>query len=45
MVCHVYLQDINIMKNKKVKKLKDDQDAISDPNIGLVGIEPMASMY
>ena len=26
MVCHVYLQDINIMKNKKVVKKKDDQD-------------------
>ena len=40
----MYLQDINIMKNKKVKKLKDDQDARSDPNIGQVGIVPMASM-
>ena len=40
----MYLQDINIMKNKKVTKLKDDQDARSDPNIGQVGIDPMASM-
>ena len=39
-----YLQDINIIKKKKVKNIKDDQDARSDPNIGQVGIDHMASM-
>ena len=29
---------------KKVKNIKDDQDARSDPNIGQVGTEPMESM-
>ena len=40
----MYLQDINIMKKKKVKNIKDDQDARSDPNIGEVGIDHIASM-
>ena len=44
MVCRVYLEDINIMNNKKLKKVKDDQDARSDPNICQVGIDPMVSM-
>ena len=44
MVSHAYLQDINIMKKEIVKNIKDDQDARSDPNIGQVGIDHMASM-
>ena len=33
------------MKNKKkVKNIKDDQDARSDPNISEVGIDHIASM-
>ena len=32
------------MKKKTGKNIKDDQDARTDPNIGQVGIEPMASM-
>ena len=45
MIYHVYLQDINIMKKKnKVKNIKDDQYARSDPNIGEVGIDHIASM-
>ena len=32
------------MKKKKVKNIKDDQDARSDSNIGQVGIDHMASM-
>ena len=32
------------MKKKKVKNMKDDQDARSDPNIGQVGIDPLASV-
>ena len=31
-------------KKKKVKNIKDDQDARSDPNIGEVGIDHIASM-
>ena len=42
MVSHAYLQDINIIKKKKVKNIKDDQDARGDPNIGQVGIDHMA---
>ena len=41
----MYLQDINIMKKKKVKNIKDDQDARSDPNIGEVGIDQQVCQH
>ena len=40
----MYLQDINTMKKKKVKNIKDAQNARSDPSIGEVGIDNIASM-